>query len=274
MKKITIIFVLLLSCYSYAQRKPKIKGSRNVTEVKQELSPYSSIELLDDMEIILQKGTSESYTIEADDNLMDVLKFKVEDAVLKISSFYRITSKKKLKITVHYVDLDKIVLQKGKIVMEDVISTNELEVYTYGSSKLQLKVNAEVVSVSMEGNSSGDFNIDTDSLHILLKDKVQLDLYTVTEKASIQMEQNASTIIAGTVGGLEVNLEGKANLKGAQFEAVTAKVTLQESTSAKIQVMNAITLIAKGNSKTYLYGSPKITITEFMDTSQLFKKQE
>ena len=266
--------MLLLSCYSYSQRKPKIKGSRIVTEVKQELSPYSSIELLDDIEITLRKATSEGYSIEADDNLMDVLKFKVEDAVLKISSFYRITSKKKLKITVNYADLDKIVLQKGQIVMEDVISTNELEVHTYGSSKLQLKANAEVVSITMEGNSSGDFNIDTDSLHVLLKDKVDLDLYTVTEKATIQMGQNASTTIAGTVGGLEVSLMGKANLKGAKFEATTAKLALQESTSARIQVMNAITLIAKGNSKTYLYGNPKITITEFLDTAQLFKKQE
>ena len=148
-------------------------------EVREDLAVFHTIALVDDLEIILQKDTQEGYSITADDNLIDVLKFKVEDSVLTISSFYKITAKKKLEITVYYREIAGINVKDGKINMKDVISTDLLEVNTSGRARLELNATASVMNIAMEGISSGDFNLAGDSLNIILKNRIDARIYAV-----------------------------------------------------------------------------------------------
>ena len=87
--------LLAVNVVAYAQRKPKIKGNRNVVEVKEDLPSFNAIRLDDNLEVYLQEGAAEGYVVEADDNLLDILKFRVVDGTLNISSFYNIRSRKK-----------------------------------------------------------------------------------------------------------------------------------------------------------------------------------
>ena len=84
------------------QRKPKIKGNRKVTRVTERLPAFNSILLKDDLDVALVAANSPSYQLVADDNLVDVITFKVVDSVLEIRSFYKITSRKELNITINY----------------------------------------------------------------------------------------------------------------------------------------------------------------------------
>jgi len=274
MKNLIALIVLLVCFQTFAQRKPKIKGNKSVIEVREELPSYKAIELIDDLEIVLQKGSSEGYTINADDNLIDVLKFKVQDSILIISSFYKITSKKKLEITVNYTELESITMRDGKINMKDVISSDELHVNTYGPSRLELNATAPVMNINMEGMSSGDFNLASDSLNITLKDRIDVRIYAVGESNTIQMNNNASAMIEGSADLLSVNLLGNSNLKAAKLEAANISANLEESTNARLNALENIELSSRGSSKTYLYGNAKIVVLDFLDTSQLHHKEE
>ncbi len=274
MKNLITLIVLLACFQTFAQRKPKIKGNKSVVEVREDLPSYKAIELIDDLEIVLQKGSNEGYTINADDNLIDVLKFKVQDSILIISSFYKITSKKKLEITVNYTELESITMRDGKINMKDVISSDELHVNTYGPSRLELNATAPVMNIKMEGMSSGDFNLVSDSLNITLKDRIDVRIYAVGASNTIQMHNNASAMIEGSADLLSVNLFGNSNLKASKLEAANISANLEESTNARLNAIENIELSSRGSSKTYLYGNAKIVVLEFLDTSQLHHKEE
>ncbi|WP_148232057.1 GIN domain-containing protein [Maribacter sp. HTCC2170] len=273
MKNIITLLVLLVCFQTYSQRKPKIKGNKSVIEVREDLPPFNAIELIDDLEIVLQKGSDEGYTINADDNLIDVLKFKVEDSTLFISSFYRITSKKKLEITVNYFELQSITMRDGKINMKDVITSDELVVNTFGPSRLELNATAAVLDINMEGMSSGDFNLASDSLNITLKDRIDVRIYSVGASSSLEMDKNASAKVEGSTDMFKLNLFGNSNLKAAKFEAGIINANLEESPNARLNAYESIALSSRGSSKTHLYGNGKITILEFLDTSQLHKEK-
>ncbi len=274
MKNLITLIVLLVCFQTFAQRKPKIKGNKSVIEVREELPSYKTIELIDDLEIVLQKGPNEGYTINADDNLIDVLKFKVQDSILIISSFYKITSKKKLEITVNYTELESITMRDGKINMKDVISSDELHVNTYGPSRLELNATAPVMNINMEGMSSGDFNLASDSLNITLKDRIDVRIYAVGASNTIQMNNNASAMIEGSADLLSVNLFGNSNLKASKLEAANISANLEDSTNARLNAHENIELSSRGSSKTYLYGNAKIVVLDFLGTSQLHHKVE
>ncbi len=272
--KNAILFVAILCCVQLsAQRKPKIKGNKTVVEIQKELSPFNAIELKDDLEITLQKSSQEGYTVNADDNLIDVLKFKVDDSTLVISSFYKVTGKKKLEITIFYTELTKITMQDGSIGMDDVITADELYVKTMGPSRIELNASADYIKIDMEGMSSGDFNLSGDSLNIELKNKIDARIYYIGAGSSIKMHDNSSAKLEGTVDVLTVDLYGNANLKAEKLEAISVNAGLQGSTSARINASKGLELSSQGASKTYFYGNGKITLLDFLDTSQLHKEK-
>lgn len=265
---LTIFFVLQLP----AQRKPKIKGNKNVVEVRENLPVFNAIQLDDDLEVHLQKSSAEGYSMELDDNLIDVLKFKVEDSTLFISSFYNITSKRKLDITVNYASLNKIIMNNGEISMKDVISGDRLDIVTRETSRLELNATADIININMEGISSGDFNVASDSLVMNLKDRIDVKVYSTGATNNVFMYENASAKLEGVADMLMVKLYGKSTLKGERLEAKQAIVVLEDSPEARVNVLEDFQLSSRGSSKTSLYGNPKITILDFLDTSQLDKE--
>ena len=70
------IMLLFATLAVQSQRKPKIKGNRTVIEVKEVLPPFTKIELRDDLDVSLRRSTEEAYAVQADDNLIDVLKIQ------------------------------------------------------------------------------------------------------------------------------------------------------------------------------------------------------
>lgn len=273
MKKLLfIVFALVFGIQAYGQRKPKIKGNRNVVEVRESLPAFNAIQLDDDLKVYLKKSSNEGYSLELDDNLVDVLKFKVEDSTLFISSFYNITSKRKLDITVNFTELNKITMNNGEISMEDVISGDRLDVLTRETSRLELNATADIINIHMEGISSGDFNVASDSLVMNLKDRIDVRVYSAGATNNLFMYENASAKLEGATDLFMVKLYGKSTLKGEQLEAKQAIVILEDSPDARVNVLEDFQLSSRGSSKTSLYGNPKITILDFLDTSQLDKE--
>lgn len=275
MKRIvTVVFVLCLGFQAFAQRKPKIKGNRNVVVVSENLPRFTGIQLNDDIEVMIQKASMESVTIEGDDNLMDVLKFSVADGILNISSFYNITSKKKLNITVFYTELKALIINSGLITMKDVITSEYLDVRASGAARVVLNASADVINVQLEENSSGDFNVASDSLNLIFKDRIDAKVYATGLSNTLFMYKNASVKMEGNTELFTAKMYGNSTLKAEEFTARTVILEAEDSPDARVNATETFELSSKGASKTSLYGNPKITMTEFMDTSQLHKEKE
>lgn len=271
--KYPILFLIFLVVgISYGQRKPKIKGSRVVAEVREDLEPFTAIELNDDLDIILKKSSDFGYSLTIDDNLVDVLKFRVVDKILTISSFYTVSSKKKMEIIVFYDQLNSIILRDGKMEMDDVITTDELKINTYGSSKLKLNANANIIDVLMLENSFADLTINADSLNISLKDRIDAKIYATSKTHHLEMFKNAQVKMEGNTDAFNIHLYESSTLKAENLDAQNINLTVESSTSAYVNASNIFNLNSKEAAKTYLYGGGKITIINFLDSSQLSKK--
>ncbi|ADV49362.1 hypothetical protein Celal_2066 [Cellulophaga algicola DSM 14237] len=269
---LTFVICLLFISVSFGQRKPKIRGSRVVTEVTMELEPFTAIELKDDIDIVLRKASDCGYNLTIDDNLVDVLKFRVEDGTLTISSFYTIAAKKKMEIIVFYTTLNALTMMDGKIEMKDLINTDVLAINTYGSSKLQLNVDAGSVDVVMADNSFAELNVTADTLNMSFKDRVDAEIYAVSKTQNLEMFKNAQLKINGNTEFMNIHLFDNTSLKAAELDAGDVSLSLEASSSAYINAFNNLTLSSKGSAKTFLYGPAVITITDFLNTSQLNKR--
>ena len=214
------------------------------------------------------------YTITADDNLIDILKLEVEDSTLVISAFYEITAKKKLDISVRYDQLESIRINKGKIISASSISADQLKLFTAGTSRTDLQISAAVTIVEMEGNSKSRLNIDTDSLAVMLRDKVDADIYSVSRHKTLEMYNDALAKLQGNSEIFEIRLEGSTKLRAQELEGVNVSLETTDTASARVHAQDQIKLASSVNAKVYLYGEASLLIEEFSGNSELYKRPD
>ena len=78
MKKFALLALLALTLPSFAQKREKVKGSKNVTVTQKELQPFDNIEVEDNIEAYLVTGAAKALEIETDDNLQEVITAEVK----------------------------------------------------------------------------------------------------------------------------------------------------------------------------------------------------
>jgi hypothetical protein len=269
-----LLACMLLAMPAQAQRKPRIKGNRQVIEVSDNLPPFRHLRLTDDLEIHLERGDSEGFRLEVDDNLVDVLRFEVADSTLVIASFYSITGSKKLDITVMYHELASIRAEAGSLVSEEVINGEALAISATEAASLQLRLRASLITLEMDGNSRADLNAEADSLYVDLSGQADASLYTVNQGMGLNLGGNASLNLEGVSTEAAVHLTENSSLKAEGMVANRLRAGLDASAVARLRAEAEFELDAAGGSRTYLYGQPQIRIARFSDRAELHKEPD
>jgi hypothetical protein len=98
MKKIALLFIaiLLITGFSYGQKREKVKGSKNVTIEKKEIGNFENLEIEDNIDILLIKSDKCSLEIEADDNLHSEININSNGSSLLLSTLKEVSGYKKV----------------------------------------------------------------------------------------------------------------------------------------------------------------------------------
>lgn len=276
MKKILITVLLAsvtMSCA--AQKKPKIKGDRNVTEVEKVIvNPFNTVEIDDGLSVEIKQDATPSYRLKADLNLTEVIEFRVIDSVLKIYTSNRIMSSKKLQIELNAPDVQYLILKndaevstKGKIEGERFhLTANE-------NSKFDLDIEADIVKVALMQNAGGKMNIDAQQTNIEMLDRTDLKAYVVAQKFTARLDQSAQLIVAGDAKNATYELKDKSQLKAEKMKVTSATLYATNNADVFINATTDFEIYAEGKSEIYLYGNPELVIKGLADSSRIIKKQ-
>tara|TARA_R100001369_G_scaffold3540_8_gene10999 strand:+ start:47055 stop:47858 length:804 start_codon:yes stop_codon:yes gene_type:complete len=258
-----------------AQAVEKIKGDRNVTIKQTYIDDFETIVVAGDFSIEIVYNSKPSVNIETDDNLHDVIKFEVLDGVLTFIETMRITSKKKLTITVNYGDALKNIETKGDGEIRSLTSMElgDVLLTTSDNSRAYLNIKAQTFLYKSSGKSKARLNLTADSTKIELSDYSKLDGLINSKVTNFDLYLRSDASIEGTSTSSTIRLDNSANFNGGKFDTKTANITLEDNSDCTISVNESINIKASGNSEIYLFGSPAITIVKFDDTAKLQKKK-
>lgn len=258
-----------------AQSADKIKGDRNVTIKQTYIDDFHSIIVDGDFSIEVVYNSKPSVNVEADENLHEVIEFNVVNGVLTFVETSRITSKKKLNITVNYGELLNHIETRdnGEIRSLTSMELKDVTLITADNSRAYLNINAKTINYKSSGKSKTRLNLSSDSAIIELSDTCKLDALVNSKDVTFNLYQRASAAIDGYSNTSVLNMENSSSFNGPKFDVKTTNVNLQDNSSLTISVADSISISASGNSEIYLFGSPAIKITKFEDTTKLQKKR-
>lgn len=275
MKKALLIFTLFIATnIAFGQKKDKIKGSKIVTIEKKKIENFNSLEVSDELEITLVKGTECGLEIEADDNLHEAIAIEVANNNIKISTTKDIISAKKVSIRITYTDAFTSVTSKNE---SSVIALSELdlgaiEFKSFDSSKLFLNAKVGDFKLQMNDKSYAEINLKSDQSSISLSKNSKLKALIASLSLTIDMYQKTNAVVEGDTEKFKLRLDNNASFTGNNLTSKEAEISVESYTTASVHATNSLKIAAVGKSEISIFGDPKIEVEKFSDNAVLQKK--
>lgn len=274
-KAVLVVIAVLVSTISFGQKKPKIKGDKNVNIVsKVIIEDFNAIEIDDALEVEIKQGEENNYTLTADANLQDIVQFSVKDSILKIYTVNRITSSKKLEISLGVKEVQHIILKNdAKIESQGRLdSEGVMYITAYNSSKFELDVKADDVIVTMQRNAGGKLKARSVNTTIVMNDRTDLKASVQADKTRVTLTKSAQLTLNGDSDFAAFNLKDSSELDAKKMKVSNADLYTSNNSDVYVYAGKNLELYAQGKSNIYVYGDPKLEVKGLTDKSKIIKK--
>lgn len=157
---ITTYLVLLFTTTScFVDGMTGIRGSRVVVSEDRNInSDFESIKVQQGINLYLTQGNSTEISVEADDNIMDLLMTEVNNNELKIYFEKNVYKAKARNVYLTTNDISKIRASSGAMVKsENTLTANTLDLDASSGSSMKIYVNAN--EVTSECSSGADIDV-------------------------------------------------------------------------------------------------------------------
>lgn len=275
MKKILIfLFAIGLCSFSYAQKKPKVKGNKEVTQVIRQIpEDFNALEIDDGLKINISQGFENGYVLDVDSNLVDVLQFFVVDSVLKVYTTNNIVSSKKLEITMTVKGLEHMILKNdAEVIGEGSFNSERFYISGYNSSRMDLDIRADDVTVTLHRNAGGKLKITSENTTFIMNDRTDLKAYVVCDNIRVTVNNSADLDLDGDAEYAAFNLKQSSTLNARNMRVSTVDLYTSNKSDVYVNATKNLEVYAKGNSNVYVYGNPKLEIKGFTDKSKIIKR--
>ena len=275
MKKIILlIFTILFTTFTFAQKKEKVKGSKILTVEKVEVAAFTELEVEDNLEVFLVKGDKNSVEVETDENLHTAINHQTYGNSLRLNTNKEISGFKKLEIRVTYTDSLKLISVKHEAKLNAVsdIGLKNITIKTYDYSKTVINVNSPSFSLLANDKSKVELNLKSEDAFVEMSKNAEIKAHISSNKLKFDMYQKSEAIINGEVTEMKLRLDNNANYDGQKLTSKMLNLTTESNTKCSIYTNGSLSIAAAGKSEISIFGEPKIEIKKFGDEAVLYKK--
>lgn len=209
----TILSLVLFSC-NFPLGLGGVKGNGNVTiENRKVNQSFNAIKTNQGLDVYVTQGNEENITIEADENLHELIRTEVKNNELNIFTDKNIGSASSKKVMITFKDISKITSTSGSdVISTATIQTDDLELNS--SSGSDMKLDIITTSLICNASSGSDLKISgkTDKLTATAtsgSDIKAIDLVAETSHASAN---SGADIVINTSQELIANANSGGNI--------------------------------------------------------------
>ena len=209
----------------------RVHGNRNViTKERKPQDNFTGIQVSTGIDLYIRQGNANSITVEADENLHDIIITEVQNDVLKIYSNKNIWKSKARKVFVTVENLTLLKATSGSnVYSESIIKTNEISVTATSGADIDIEVTAQNLETSAtsgadiiisgtavnhassatSGSAIDAYNLKSENVIVKVTSGANIDIY-----ASKKIEAKATSGGAIAVKGAPTKVDKKSTSGG------------------------------------------------------------
>ncbi len=237
-RKIFVSLSLIICTVLAVSAQKRIQLDSETTTTTYDFSGYDTIEVSGDFKVDLTvDSSSNSFTLEANRNLMEYVDITQEGKTLKL-------------------DLKNLWNARGKMILDATISTTGM-VDTYWLSgdavvNVSNALKADAISLNLKGDSVLKADIDANDLNL-------------------QAKSDSAITLSGSVTTLDARLSSDSLLKGKELTISNADINLSGDSQAWIVATSSLSAVASGDSVLRYSGNPEVKKSVSTGDSEIYK---
>lgn len=190
-----------------------VQGSGNPKSEKRNVSGFKEIEAGGAIALEIDANKDFSVEVEADDNLLPLIKTEVDGNTLKISTEDGISTKNKIIVRISMPELISLDVSGASGAVVSNLKTDSLKLEASGASKIKISGEAN----NLESNANGASGIDAEGLSVNDADVEASGASSTTVSAANNLKADASgasTILyTGEPKNVEPTSSGASSIK-------------------------------------------------------------
>ncbi len=211
-KLVAFLFITTIFSSCAVDMFNKVTGNRNVVSIDRKATDnFIGVKVSTGLDLYISQGSKNTITVEADENLHDIIITEVENGILKIYSEKSIWKAKSRKVFVTVKTLEILKATSGSDVYgKGVINADEISISATSGADIKISIDAK--SVETSSSSGSDINISGVTVN---------HASSATSGSSIDAYELVSkNVIAKATSGADINIyasekiEAKANSGG------------------------------------------------------------
>jgi hypothetical protein len=159
-RTLLLLLVVVVAAFSACKLRPGVAGSGNRKTEKRELKSFNAIDTTGAYTISVTCQKPASFEIEADDNILPLIKTEVRDGMLVVTSDQQYNSSKSPALRITLPDLARVVSRgAGDVKIADA-NSDDLKIESTGAADIDAAGTAKSLTIS----STGAGNIEAGQL--------------------------------------------------------------------------------------------------------------
>ncbi len=209
-----------------------VYGNGNVVSEDRITGDFDGLKVSSGIDVFIKQGTNISLMVEADDNLLDILKTEVTDNTLKIYTSKNVRKSRSMKIYLVYEELNSIrVTSAGDVKGENTLQTDRLDIGLSSAGDLELDLQADEVHCDI--SSSGDARLSGTT------DLLVADLSSAGDLYAYDLIAKKCKVICSSAGDARVYATEEFDLRSSSAGSIYYKgdgkiVTVHTSSAGSI----------------------------------------
>lgn len=272
-KQFLSVLLILITSFTFAQKKAKAKGSRVISTNKTTVATFNRLVLNESFDVKLVKADSSRVDIVTDNNLHEYIKITSTDSTLSLETTAKLL-KKQLQITIYYTKaLNTIELsENAKLSATHSLKFDNLTLTASDNSKTDLTIESPLFKLNNNDKARTKLNLTANEATLELNNTSKVEALVNATILYVDLLENADANLQGITENLTVTADTNAYYKGESLVATQATLTTLGRAKANVDVSSNLIIHASGTSNIQIYGNPKISIETFADNAVIRKK--
>lgn len=238
MKKLLLAALLFAGTSAIASGWETVEGNGNMKKETRNASGYTGVASAGAFDVDISYGTSNTITVEADENLLPYIETTVENGELKLRNKkgYSLKSKNKMKITVSLTKMTGLhVAGSGNVKGDGDFSndgTTNISISGSGDIKLNFgKFNALDVKISGSGNMRLKGK-ETSKISAQVSGSGNIDAYDVTANEVTARVSGSGNVNVTATASVDASISGSGNVT---YKGSASDIKQKTSGSGKVR---------------------------------------
>lgn len=211
---ILLAIVVTISSIHIIDNKNSVEGSGNVTSEVRKITPVNRLEIKDRIRVNLEQSDEYNLVIEADSNLIELIKTEIVDSILIIELTEKVSSYHTLKADIKAKDLKNISVEGGaRLQTINEFVTDDLDFSASSGSKFDLALNCKSLDCDISSGAHGSIMGRSGKLKVDITSGANLDAKEL-ETEEVYAHANSGAILSVfATGNIDVKSTSGAHVK-------------------------------------------------------------